>query len=60
MTHTEFIKANYEVLAETENAIFFVALGEKIAEINGEPFLCNSVEEFNELVEFFGDEDFSV
>lgn len=58
MTHREFIKANFEVLAETENAIFFDAYGEKNCEINGVAIDCSSVEEFNELVEFFGDETF--
>lgn len=60
MTHKTFIKANFNVLAETENAIFFEAYGEKTAEINGQPFDCNSVEEFHDLVEFFGDETFEV
>ena len=58
MTHREFIKSNFEVLAETENAIFFNAYGEKCCEINGVSVDCTSVEEFNELVEFFGDETF--
>lgn len=58
MTHREFIKANFEVLAETANAIFFDAYGEKCCEINGVSIDCGSVEEFNELVEFFGDETF--
>lgn len=60
MTHKTFIKANFNVLAETENAIFFEAYGEKTAEINGQPFNCGSVEEFHDLVEFFGDETFEV
>lgn len=58
MTHTEFIKSNFTVLAEKENAIFFDAYGEKVAEINGQPFNCATVEEFEELVEFWGDETF--
>ena len=58
MTHIQFIKANFTVLAENGNSIFFEACGEKVAEINGQPFNCESVEEFNELVEFFGDETF--
>lgn len=58
MTHRDFIKGNFEVLAETENAIFFDAYGEKCCEINGVSVDCASVEEFNELVEFFGDETF--
>ena len=58
MTHRDFIKGNFEVLAETENGIFFLAYGEKCCEINGVSFDCASVEEFNELVEFFGDETF--
>lgn len=58
MTHLEYIKRNFEVLAETENAIFFQAYGEKCCEINGQEFDCNSIEEFYELVEFFEDETF--
>ena len=58
MTHTEFIKANFTVLAEAENAILFDAYGEICCEINGKQFDCSSVEEFYELVEFFGDETF--
>lgn len=58
MTHREFVKGNFEVLAETENAIFFLAYGEKCCEINGVSVDCATVEEFNELVEFFGDETF--
>ena len=60
MTHLQFIKANYIVLAETENAIFFKADGELCCEINGVSVDCESVEEFYELVEFFGDETFEV
>ena len=60
MTHEQFIRAKFEVLAETATALLFLAYGEMCAEINGAEFSCNSVEEFWELVEFFGDEDFSV
>ena len=59
MTHRQFVEINFIVLAKTENAIFYDAYGELCCEINGTPVLCNSVEEFHELVEFFGDEDFS-
>jgi hypothetical protein len=58
MTHFEFIRASFNVLAETENAILFEACGEMFCEINGEQFDCSSVEEFYDLVEFFGDETF--
>lgn len=58
MTHREFIKLNYTVLAETEKSILFEAEGEICCEINGEPFDCDTVEEFYDLVEFFGDETF--
>ena len=58
MTHMQFIKANFTVLAERGNSILFEAYGETVAEINGQPFICSSVEEFEELVEFFGDETF--
>ena len=60
MTHREFIKATFTVLAETENAIFFEAYGEKIAEINGASFDCSSVEEFYEMVETFGNDTFEI
>lgn len=58
MTHREFVKSNFTVLAETENAIFFEAYGEKCCEINGAEFACESVEEFYEMVEQFGDDAF--
>ena len=58
MTHQNFIKSNFKVLAETENAIFFEAYGELCCEINNAAFDCHSVEEFYDLVEFFGDESF--
>ena len=58
MTHLQFVNANCKVLAETENAILFDAYGEICCEINGEEFDCSSVEEFYDLVDFFGDETF--
>lgn len=60
MTHREFIKSNFKVLAETDNAIFFDANGEKVAEINGHPFDCETVKDFYELVNFWGDETFEI
>lgn len=58
MTHLQFIKSNFKVLAETKNAILFDAYGDICCEINGAEVACNSVEEFYELVEFFGDDTF--
>lgn len=58
MTHTQFIKSNFKVLAEADNAIFFDAYGELCCEINGANFHCESVEEFYEMVELFGDDSF--
>lgn len=58
MAHREFIRSNFNVLAETKNAIFFEAYGEKCCEINGAEFSCNSVEEFYEMVDFFGNDRF--
>ena len=58
MTHRAFIRANFKVLAEISNSIFFVVGDEKCCEINGQPFNCESIEEFYELVEQFGDETF--
>lgn len=58
MTHREFIKSNFKVLAESDNAILFDAYGELCAEINGASFKCNSIVDFYELVEFFKNETF--
>ena len=58
MTHIEFIKANFTILAETENAILFDADGEICCEINGPQFACSSVQEFYALVDFSGAEPF--
>lgn len=58
MTHLQFIKSNFKVLAETKNAILFDAYGDICCEINGTEFACNSVEEFYEMVELFGDDTF--
>ena len=58
MTHINYIRSNFKVLAEAENAILFDACGEMCCEINGQQFNCSSVEEFHDLVEFFGDETF--
>lgn len=58
MKYMDFIRANFKILAETENAILFDADGELCCEINGKQFDCYSVEDFYELAEFFGDETF--
>ena len=58
MKYMDFIRANFKILAVTENAILFDADGELCCEINGKQFDCYSVEDFYELVEFFGDETF--
>ena len=58
MKYMDFIRGNFKILAETENAILFDADGELCCEINGKQFDCYSVEDFYELVEFFGDETF--
>lgn len=58
MKYMDFIRANFKILVETENAILFDADGELCCEINGKQFDCYSVEDFYELVEFFGDETF--
>lgn len=60
MTHREFIKENFMVIAETENAIFFEAYGETCCEINGAEFSCNSVDEFYEMVGIFGNDTFEI
>ena len=51
MTHREFIKNNFTVFAETKKSIFFEAYGEKIAEINGASFDCETIKEFYDLVD---------
>lgn len=60
MTHRQFIESNFDVLAKTENAIFFSAHGELCCEINGQSVDCHTVDEFFELVDFFGNETFEV
>lgn len=59
MTHREFIKSKFNVIAEAENAIFFEAYGELCCEINGKEFACSSEAEFWEMVILFGDDDFA-
>lgn len=59
MTHEQYIRNCFNILAETENAVFFEACGELCCEINGQEFDCHSVEEFYEMVEQFGDDDFA-
>lgn len=58
MTHLEWIKSEFTVLAETENGILFNAYGEICCEINGAEFDCTSIDEFYELAEFFKNETF--
>lgn len=59
MTHREFVISNFEVVACTDNAILYYAYGELCCEINGASFDCHSKEEFYEMVEQFGDDDFA-
>lgn len=58
MTHREFIRENYDVIAETPNGVYFIAEGEQCCEINGASFVCNSVQAFNDMIEMFGDDNF--
>ena len=58
MTHREFIEKNFEVLAKTENAILFDAYDERVCEINNIAFACKTIEEFYEMVEQFGNDNF--
>lgn len=54
MVQKDLIKKNFNVLAETENAIFFLLKGEKIVYIDGHYFDgCETVEEFYESVELY-------
>ena len=54
MTQKDLIKKNFNVLAETENDIYFLLKGEKIAYIDGYYYdVCETVEEFYEFVELW-------
>ena len=56
--HFELISKCCKVIEVVrDNAIYYVDHGRGYAEINGGDFLCNSVEEFHELVEMFGEGD---
>ena len=63
MTHIEFLTTSelVKIHAIRGNAVYFTDLcsGEGYAEINGGTWPCSSIEEFEELVEFFGEDDFS-
>ena len=57
--HFDLISKYCEVIEVVgDSAIYYVDHGTGYAEINGADFLCDSVEEFHELVEMFADEDF--
>lgn len=63
MTHIEFLQTSnlVEVHAIKGNSVYYTDLCDNrgYAEINGGgDFPCHSLEEFEELVEFFGDETF--
>ena len=54
MVQKDLIKKNFNVLAETENDIYFLLKGEKIAYIDGHYFdACETVKEFYEFVELW-------
>ncbi len=56
--HFELISKCCKVIEVVgDNAIYYVDHGTGYAEINGGDFLCNSVEEFHELVEMFVEGD---
>lgn len=58
--HFELISKYCEVIEVVgDNAIYYKEHGVGYAEINGADFLCDSVEEFHELVEMFGEGDIS-
>lgn len=65
MTHLEFLQTSELIdLHAVKNggkAVYFTdkCSGVGHAEINGGSWLCHSMEEFEELVEFAGDDDFS-
>ena len=54
--HFELISKYCEVVEVVgDNAIYYKEHGVGYAEINGADFLCDSVDEFHELVEMFGE-----
>lgn len=58
--HFELICEYCDVVKVVDDkAIFYYEDGFGYAEINGASFSCSSVEEFDEMVEQFGDDDFS-
>lgn len=65
MTHLEFLQTseliNLHAVKNDGKAVYFTdkCSGVGHAEINGGSWLCNSMEEFEKLVEFAGDDDFS-
>ena len=57
--HFELIAEYCEVKATVgDKAIYYIEDGMGYAEINGASFSCESLEEFNEMVEQFGDDAF--
>lgn len=57
--HFENIKKYCKVVKVVgDSAIYYIDGGRGYAEINGADFSCGSVEEFDEMVEMFGDDDF--
>lgn len=58
--HFENIKKYCKVIAVVgDKAIYYKDHGRGYAEINGASFSCGSVEEFHEMVEMFGEDNFS-
>lgn len=58
--HFELIRKYCKVIATIgDSAIYYIDHGRGYAEINGASFSCNSVAEFIEMVEMFGEDDFS-
>lgn len=64
MTHIQFLLSSdlVEVHSVRGASVYFTdkTSGEGIAEVGGGTFPCGSLEEFEELVEFFEDETFEV
>lgn len=59
MPNFELIEKYCKVLAKTDKAILYRDGGRTIADINGASFTCNDVVEFYQMIELFGDDNFS-
>lgn len=60
MTHREFIRNTYEVIAETDKGIYYKEdQYHGYCEINGGTWPCYSLEQFRQLLEDVGEDDYT-